>query len=79
MRFGNKAFNQWLDKVRQTLVKEVVALSGAGRDAAEEMAVYLIEAFGNETRLDYGTGHELNFLVFLFCMNKIGCTSEKDY
>lgn len=28
---------------------------------------YFQESFGNPTRMDYGTGHELNFLCYLYC------------
>lgn len=30
-----------------------------------ELAGYLEESFGNPTRIDYGTGHETTFIVFL--------------
>ncbi|KCZ81557.1 hypothetical protein H312_01010 [Anncaliia algerae PRA339] len=30
--------------------------------------IYFKESFGNSSRLDYGTGHELNFLCFLKCL-----------
>lgn len=30
--------------------------------------VYLKNAFGNAVRMDYGTGHELNFLCFLYTL-----------
>lgn len=33
--------------------------------AAGELATYLVESFGNATRIDYGTGHEVSFLFFL--------------
>lgn len=36
-----------------------------------ELSTYLNESFGDNMRIDYGTGHELNFMVFLFCINKI--------
>ena len=35
---------------------------------AEEMRSYLHDSFGNCTRIDYGTGHELHFWCFLLCM-----------
>eukprot|EP00565_Helicotheca_tamesis_P006363 CAMPEP_0185728202 /NCGR_PEP_ID=MMETSP1171-20130828/3634_1 /TAXON_ID=374046 /ORGANISM="Helicotheca tamensis, Strain CCMP826" /LENGTH=468 /DNA_ID=CAMNT_0028396881 /DNA_START=52 /DNA_END=1458 /DNA_ORIENTATION=+ len=38
-----------------------------------ELREYLHSSFGHPTRLDYGTGHESSFLVFLLCLCKIGC------
>jgi len=32
---------------------------------------YLLEAFGNFTRLDYGSGHELSFVLFLMGLTLI--------
>lgn len=32
---------------------------------------YLINSFGNKSRLDYGTGHEINFLAFLYILKHI--------
>ena len=29
------------------------------------------EGFGNVTRIDYGTGHELKFVAFLCCLMKM--------
>ena len=31
----------------------------------EEIQVYLVDSFGNPTRIDYGTGHEMAFVMFL--------------
>ena len=39
---------------------------------AEEVTVYLIESFGNPTRIDYGTGHEMAFVMFLSCLFMVG-------
>ena len=47
-------------------------------DQAEETAVYLVESFGNETRIDYGTGHELAFFMFLICLFKIDQLKKED-
>ncbi len=30
-----------------------------------QLRAYLLDAFGNATRIDYGTGHETNFVIFL--------------
>lgn len=63
MRYGNKAFRSW----HARLVREAphVCERVAGAAAAVELAPYLTECFGNATRIDYGTGHETTFVVFL--------------
>lgn len=41
-------------------------------DAIEEVSVYFAESWGNRTRIDYGSGMELNFLCWLFvCIRDI--------
>ena len=44
-----------------------------------ELAPYLLDAFGSYERIDYGTGHELNFFVFLFCIFRIGIFKKEDF
>ena len=46
--------------------------------AIPELKVYWEESFGHYERLDYGTGHELNFVVFLFCLFKLGIFTQDD-
>ena len=47
--------------------------------AIPELKEYLIESFGSYERIDYGTGHELNFYAFLYCMCKLGIYTVDDY
>ncbi|EGW11906.1 Serine/threonine-protein phosphatase 2A regulatory subunit B', partial [Cricetulus griseus] len=57
-RFGNKAYRTWyakLDQEAENLVATVVPTHLAA--AVPEVAVYLKEAVGNSTRIDYGTDH----------------------
>lgn len=68
MRFGNKAFREWHKKLgpeAQTFLQS--ALPADDRAGAwVELHPYFMDMFGNPTRIDYGTGHELNFaIVFL--------------
>ncbi|KAK3850389.1 hypothetical protein Pcinc_042908, partial [Petrolisthes cinctipes] len=46
--------------------------------AVPEVSVYLVESVGNSTRIDYGTGHELSFIMFLTCLFKIGALTKED-
>jgi len=43
-----------------------------------EIEVYLVESVGNSTRIDYGSGHEMAFVMFLYCLFKIGYLSMED-
>ena len=70
MRFGNRAFRLFLTRVfneRAEILKDVTD----NKDAHE----YFCQSFGSWTRIDYGTGHEFNFLAFitsLAVLNLIG-------
>ncbi|KAJ2345917.1 Serine/threonine-protein phosphatase 2A activator [Coemansia sp. RSA 2618] len=78
-RFGNRSFRKWeaeLGKQVPQLLCDL--LPEASHGAVVELAPYLAEAFGNATRIDYGSGHELSFLVWLLCLCKIGFLEPSD-
>ena len=78
MRFGNKAFREWHAKMltitRSWLVDFCTPLKKP--ELVDELAPYFAEMFGNPTRIDYGTGHELNFAVLFLIMVKVGMLGE---
>ncbi|CAM8974670.1 unnamed protein product [Rhodiola kirilowii] len=39
----------------------------------------LLDSFGNTSRIDYGTGHETNFVAWLYCLARIGIIGEEDF
>lgn len=47
--------------------------------ASEELMVYFSDSFGSNVRLDYGTGHEVNFAQILFCLYLLGLINEADF
>ncbi|KAI4464521.1 serine/threonine-protein phosphatase 2a regulatory subunit b [Holotrichia oblita] len=77
-RFGNQAFSNLVSKTKRSfdLLKEV--LPNNLHRAIPEIMMYIIDGFGNPTRIDYGTGHEISFLMFLCCLFKIGALVEED-
>lgn len=78
-RFGNTAFRDWLAKVKQSSSEFLQeALHPQLHLAIPEIKVYLEESFGNATRIDYGTGHEMSFIMFLCCLYKIGALVAED-
>ena len=42
-----------------------------------EIQVYLVESFGNSTRIDYGTGHEMAFVMFLASLFMVGALDKE--
>lgn len=86
MRFGNKAFRTWLDKIVAAVDDDLAQIMQGGNPefknyqrAIPELKGYLVDSFGSYERIDYGTGHELNFFVFLYCLCKIGIYTYEDY
>lgn len=85
-RFGNVAFRTWHQKLSveaSCLVAAVLAAADDVEDSdgsmAEELAAYLETSFGNETRIDYGTGHEAHFCLLLFLLERAGVYGENEY
>lgn len=79
-RFGNPVFRNW----HQALVKDVgrihrEVLGLHKEEAIQEISVYLINSFGSEERLDYGSGHELNFMMWLLCLYELGQIHQDDF
>ncbi|EFX03030.1 phosphotyrosyl phosphatase activator [Grosmannia clavigera kw1407] len=72
-RFGNKRFRVFVDLVRQRAPAWHRERLGLTDDAAvAEAAAYLGQSFGNRARIDYGSGHELHFIVWLLCLYQLG-------
>lgn len=64
-RFGNPAFRTFYDRVQQRAPELHQSLPGLDPKFIPELSVYLQESWGNRTRVDYGSGMELNFLCWL--------------
>ncbi|XP_031848444.1 serine/threonine-protein phosphatase 2A activator [Nomia melanderi] len=78
-RFGNKSFRIWYERLQEHGMDELQkVLPKELHRAVPEIIQYLYESFGNPTRIDYGTGHEMAFLMFLCCMFKIGAFKQDD-
>lgn len=78
-RFGNKAYRDWFNKMTEASMDLLkAALPAQFHSALIEINVYFTESFGNATRIDYGTGHELAFIMFLCALYKVHALTEAD-
>ncbi|ODM99584.1 Serine/threonine-protein phosphatase 2A activator [Orchesella cincta] len=72
-RFGNKAFATFYSQLQNSISSLLKsALPDNFHGSVDEISVYLTESVGNSTRIDYGTGHEFSFVMFLYCLFRIG-------
>jgi serine/threonine-protein phosphatase 2A activator len=78
-RFGNKAFRGFLDLARDRSVKWHKELGLENDDAIAEASTYLKQSFGNGNRIDYGSGHELNFTIWLLCLYQLRVLQRDDF
>lgn len=78
-RFGNQAFRIWHKKVKENGMSLLHnAIPEKLHRAVPELCEYLMESFGNSTRIDYGTGHEMAFAMLICCLFKIGALSDEE-
>jgi len=79
MRYGNKAYRTWHKRLEDNVARLHERILPEGlREAVVELGPYLVDAFGNSTRLDYGTGHELHFVAWLYCLCALGLLQSED-
>ncbi|RYP70306.1 hypothetical protein DL769_005012 [Monosporascus sp. CRB-8-3] len=78
-RFGNKTFRTFLDKVKAESQSWHNKLGLSSQDAISEVETYLLQSFGNRTRIDYGSGHELNFMIWLLCLYQLRVLQKSDF
>lgn len=76
MRFGNKAFRSFHECLSNHCDALLVQAGVVDNEVRDQLRPYLLDSFGNPTRIDYGTGHELAFFGFLISLiesNMIPC------
>jgi len=49
------------------------------QDAKVELIPYILQSFGDPSRIDYGTGHELNFVALMYCLYSLGIFVKDDF
>ena len=79
-RFGNLAFRSWgarlaerINELHQSCLPDYLHMYTI------ELCSYLMDAFGSFIRIDYGTGHELNFIAWLAYMYRLGAFQEEEF
>ncbi|GAA6035687.1 hypothetical protein JCM8097_004971 [Rhodosporidiobolus ruineniae] len=84
-RFGNKAFRDWVKRVKEaepalssSLLSHSPLPPATTALLRPELAFHLLTSLGSPQRLDYGTGHELSFLSFLCVLLRAGVFSAED-
>ncbi|KAL2914476.1 Serine/threonine-protein phosphatase 2A activator 1 [Polyrhizophydium stewartii] len=79
-RFGNISFRKWALRLKDESVRLTAqVLPQHLAPAATELAAYLAGGFGDGTRIDYGSGHELAFTAWLCCLELLDVFGPDDY
>ena len=70
-RFGNPAFRDFIDSISSQSRSWHERLGLPSQSSIEEVSTYLHHSFGNRQRIDYGSGHELNFVIWILCLERL--------
>ncbi len=79
-RFGSPAFRDWMHHVQSTILPQKCAQLKGDAGVIEEAQFYFANSLGSSERIDYGTGHELHFLIFMLCIQNLqvdSCSSSE--
>lgn len=77
-RFGNPAFRSFYDKIHELSPLFHSESLNLPPESISEVSTYFVESWGNRTRIDYGSGMELNFLCWLMCLQHLKVINEND-
>lgn len=77
-RFGNKGFRDFIDLAAKEHTSWHESLN-VPSSAIPEVSTYFLQSFGNRTRIDYGSGHELNFMLWLLCLYQLRVITSSDF
>lgn len=66
-RFGKVEFRDFYDEIQDRAEDILAQMSpDLSKEQIQELKTYLVISWGNRQRIDYGSGHELNFICFLY-------------
>ena len=74
-RFHEELTNKFTDIMNTTILSP----KDMPKNIIIELKTYFLDSFGNQFRLDYGTGHELNFFCMLLILYKSRVYTNKDF
>lgn len=78
-RFGKIEFRSFYDDLEKSIKKLLKETFESLCDwQLLELETYLMNSFGDRQRIDYGSGHELNFLCFLYVLYKYNSYLKED-
>ena len=72
MRFGNKAFRTFHERLTSECDNLLLNAGVNDIELRQQLKPYLLDSFGNPSRIDYGTGHEIAFFAFLIVLVESG-------
>ena len=74
-RYHTDLNNDYENIMKSTILKS----DNTPENLVIELKSYFMDSFGNPSRIDYGTGHELNYFCFLLILYRAGMYSEEDF
>ena len=82
-RYEDQVFKRYYDDLEKDydniIMSTILKTEKTPKNLILEIKSYFMDSFGNPYRFDYGTGHELNYLCFLFILYKAGMYTSDDF